>query len=219
MRFLRAIGELGVTVGLVLLLFYAYLLWGTDSYTEGQQRALQRQLDQVFDREIGHGSGDGPAHGKTGNHPLGKVKLGGALALLRIPRLGADYKYAIVEGVGPEELRKGPGHFPGTALPGQIGNFVISGHRTTYAAPFNKIDELRRGDEIVVDAAEARYTYRVDRKEVVEPTDLTVIDPVPGHPSRRPSKAMITMTTCHPEYSARQRLIVYGVLAKREERA
>lgn len=218
MRTLRAIGELGVAVGLVLLLFYAYLLWGTDSYTEGQQRALQRQLDQVFGQELGHGSGDGSAHGKTGKQPIGKIRLGHALALLRIPRLGADYKYAIVEGVGPEELRKGPGHYPGTALPGQIGNFVISGHRTTYAAPFKKIDELRRGDEIVVDAAEARYTYRVDRKEIVDPTDLAVIDPVPRHPSRRPSKAVITMTTCHPEYSARQRLIVYGVLAKREER-
>ncbi|WP_433500611.1 class E sortase [Sphaerimonospora sp. CA-214678] len=219
MRTLRAIGELGVAVGLVLLLFYAYLLWGTDSYTEGQQRALQRQLAQVFGQEPGGGSGDGSAHGKTGNQPIKKIKLGRALALLRIPRLGADYKYAVVEGVGPEELRKGPGHYPGTALPGQIGNFVISGHRTTYAAPFKKIDELRRGDEIVVDAADARYTYRVDHKEIVEPTDLAVVDPVPGHPSRRPSKAMITMTTCHPEYSARQRLIVYGVLAKREERA
>ncbi|MFC0863449.1 class E sortase [Sphaerimonospora cavernae] len=210
MRTLRAIGELGISVGLVLLLFYAYLLWGTDSYTEGQQHTLQRQLDHMFSRET---------TGKRGGHALGRIRLGHALALLRIPRLGSDYKYAIVEGVGADELRKGPGHYPGTAMPGQIGNFVISGHRTTYAAPFNRVDELRRGDDIVVDAADARYTYRVDHKEIVDPTDLAVVDPVPGHPALRPSKAMITMTTCHPKYSAQRRLIVYGVLATREERS
>ncbi|GIH71418.1 class E sortase [Sphaerimonospora thailandensis] len=210
MRALRAIGELGISMGLVLLLFYAYLLWGTDSYTEGQQHTLQRQLDHMFSHET---------TGKKSGHALGRIRLGHALALLRIPRLGADYKYAVVEGVGADELRKGPGHYPGTAMPGQIGNFVISGHRTTYAAPFNRIDELRRGDDIVVDVADARYTYRVDHKEIVDPTDLAVVDPVPGHPALRPSKAMITMTTCHPKYSAQQRLIVYGVLATREERS
>lgn len=213
MRVLRVIGELGIPVGLVLLLFYAYLLWGTDSYTEEQQRVLQRQLSQRFDHEP-----TGKLSQKKSSDAPGKIKLGHALALLRIPRLGADYQYAIVEGVGPEELRMGPGHFPETALPGQVGNFVISGHRTTYAAPFNRIDELRRGDDIVVEAAEARYTYRVVRKTIVAPTDLSVIEPVPGRPARRPTKAMITMTTCHPKYSAQQRLVVYGVLAQREER-
>jgi sortase A len=138
--------------------------------------------------------------------------------LLRIPRLGADYKYAIVEGTDPEELRAGPGHYPDTAMPGQIGNFVISGHRTTYSAPFNRIDELRHGDDIVVDARDARYIYRVIRQEVVDPTQTDVADPVPEHPAQRPRQALITLTTCHPEYSARQRLVVYGVLASREER-
>lgn len=213
MRALRVIGELGIPVGLVLLLLYAYLLWGTDSYTEERQRALQRQLSQRFDHEP-----NGKLSREKRSDAPGKIKLGDALALLRIPRLGADYQYAIVEGVGPEELRTGPGHLPESAMPGQIGNFVVSGHRTTYAAPFNRIDELRRGDDIVVEAAEARYTYRVVRKTTVDPTDLSVIEPVPEQPKRRPTQAMITMTTCHPKYSARQRLIVYGVLAKREER-
>jgi sortase A len=123
-----------------------------------------------------------------------------------------------VEGVDAAKLRQGPGHYPGTAMPGEIGNFVLSGHRTTYSAPFNRIDELRRGDDIVVDARDARYTYRVTRAEVVEPTRMEVIAPVPEHPGERPARPMITLTTCHPEYSARQRLIVYGVLAQREER-
>ncbi|GAA4584355.1 hypothetical protein GCM10023194_24070 [Planotetraspora phitsanulokensis] len=202
---LRIVGELSFTFGLVLLMFCAYLLWGTGSYTTQRQRALQQQLEQEFGQE-------------KESRGLGRVHLGGALALLRIPRLGTDYKYAIVEGTDAEQLRSGPGHYPGTAMPGQIGNFVISAHRTTYSAPFNRIDELRRGDDIVVDARDARYIYRVSQKEVVDPTRLDVVDPVPGHPAQRPSQALITMTTCNPEYSAQQRLIVHGVLVTREAR-
>ncbi|GAA0374458.1 class E sortase [Microbispora corallina] len=201
---LRAIGEIGVAAGLVVLLFYAYLLWGTGSYTERTQRVLQRGLT----RELGWRHTDGP----------GRIRLGHALALLRIPRLGASYRYAIVEGVGSAELRKGPGHYPGTALPGQIGNFVISGHRTTYGAPFNRIDELRRGDAIVVEASDARYTYQVVRTEIVRPDDLDVTDPVPGRPAQRPTLALMTMTTCHPKFSAGQRLVVQSELVRREER-
>lgn len=201
----RVIAELCLPVGLILLLFYAYLLWGTGAETEREQQVLQHRLGEVFDRHDRHAS-------------PGEVRLGDALAMLRIPRLGPGYRFAVVEGVGPAELRKGPGHYPGTALPGQPGNFVLSGHRTTYAAPFNRIDELHRGDEIVVDARDARYTYEVTRKEVVDPGDIGVIDPVPGHPGRRPSTALMTMTTCHPEFSAAQRLVVQGVLVRREER-
>ncbi|GIH57786.1 class E sortase [Microbispora rosea subsp. aerata] len=192
-------------VGLVLLLFYAYLLWGTGAETEREQRVLQRRLGEVFRRDGGRAA-------------PGAVKTGEALALLRIPRFGAGYRFAVVEGVGPEELRKGPGHYPGTALPGRLGNFVLSGHRTTYAAPFNRLDELRRGDDIVVDARDARYVYEVTRTQVVDPDDLGVVEPVPGHPGRRPTAALMTMTTCHPEFSATHRLVVHGVLVRREER-
>ncbi|GAA4559941.1 hypothetical protein GCM10023193_18730 [Planotetraspora kaengkrachanensis] len=138
--------------------------------------------------------------------------------LLRIPRLGPDYKYAIVEGADSEELRKGPGHYPGTAMPGQIGNFAISGHRTTYSAPFTRINELRHGDDIVVDATDARYTYQVIRQEIIGPTRTDVVNPVPEHPAQRPSQALITMTTCDPKYSAQERPVVYGVPARRAGR-
>ncbi|WP_240197331.1 class E sortase [Nonomuraea lactucae] len=205
---LRTVGELSITAGLILMLFCAYLLWGTGAYTDRQQPLLQQELA----REMG--GGEQPAQAR----PLRRINLGKAVALLRIPRLGGDYKYAVIEGVTPEHLMKGPGHYPGTALPGQIGNFVVSGHRTTYGAPFNEIDKLHRGDEIVVDAREARYTYRVTRQHVVQPTELDVVAPVPGKPGRRPAKAVITLTTCHPEYSAAQRLIVHGVLDRTEPR-
>ncbi|MEU9888735.1 class E sortase [Sphaerisporangium sp. NPDC051011] len=202
---LRTCGELSVTGGLVMLLFCAYLLWGTSSYTEWYQGILKRQL-------LDHSRA-----ARTGGK-LAKIDLGDAVALIRIPRLGRDYEYAVLEGVTSEDLRRGPGHYPGTAPPGEVGNFVLSGHRTTYAAPFNRIGELRRGDAIIVEAPEARYTYKVSGKQVVDPADVEVIAPVPGHPGRTPSKAVITLTTCHPEYSARQRLIVFGVLSGRQDR-
>jgi sortase A len=198
---LRALGELSITAGLVLLLFCAYLLWGTGSYTMEQQVLLQRQLFEKKEPRL-----------------LGKIQLGRAVAMLKIPRLGDDYRYAVVEGTDRDRLRMGPGHYPGTAMPGEIGNFVLSGHRTTYAAPFNRIGELRRGDDIVVEAREARYTYRVTRTRIVEPTEVDVMDPVPGQPGREPTKALITLSTCHPEYSAAQRLIVFGKLDRREDR-
>ncbi|MFC4111660.1 class E sortase [Nonomuraea zeae] len=197
---LRAVGETSITAGLILMLFCAYLLWGTGAYTQSQQLLLQRQL----------------AAKKDGR--LAKIELGQAVALLRIPRLGRDYRYAVVEGVDPEHLKKGPGHYPDSAMPGQIGNFVLSGHRTTYAAPFNEIDELERDDEIIVEAREARYTYRVTSQDIVRPDEIDVLAPVPGKPDIRPIRAFITLSTCHPEYSAAERLIVYGVLKDTEPR-
>jgi sortase A len=195
---LRAVGELSVTAGLILMLFCAYLLWGTGAYMASRQLLLQREL----------------ANAQAGRPA--KIELGGAVALLRVPRLGL--RYAVVEGVDAERLRRGPGHYPGSAMPGQIGNFVVSGHRTTYGAPFNRLDELERDDEIVVEAREARYTYRVTSQDIVQPDEVEVIAPVPGKPDIRPIRAYLTLTTCHPEYSAAQRLIVHGVLKKTEPR-
>ncbi|MEO3810421.1 class E sortase [Sphaerisporangium sp. B11E5] len=202
---LRTFGELSVTCGVVMLLFCAYLLWGTGSYTEHHQELLKRRLAES-------------ARQAKVAKKLGKLDLGDAVGLIRIPRLGHDYEFAVLEGVDPADLRKGPGHYPGTAMPGEVGNFVVSGHRTTYAAPFNRLDELRRGDEIVVDAPAGRYTYRVSSTKVVDPANIGVTAPVPGRPGKRPAKAMITLTTCHPEYSDRQRLIVFGVLSGTRDR-
>ncbi|MDH2425676.1 class E sortase [Sphaerisporangium sp. TRM90804] len=195
---LRTCGELFITAGLVMLLFCGYLLWGTGSYTEHHQRLLKRRLADTT--------------------KLARLELGGAIGLMRIPRLGRDYEYAVLEGVTPDDLRKGPGHYPGTAMPGRVGNFVVSGHRTTYAAPFKRLGELRLGDAIILDARDARYTYRVSETRIVDPSAIEVIAPVPGRPGRRPTEAMITLTTCHPEYSDRQRMVVFGELSTRRAR-
>jgi sortase A len=202
---LRAVGETSITAGLILMLFCAYLLWGTGAYTQSQQLLLQRELAA---KRAGRAAAEGGRQDR--------IDPGQAVALLRIPKLGRDYQYAVVEGVDAEHLRKGPGHYPDSAMPGQIGNFVLSGHRTTYAAPFNEIDELERDDEIVVETREARYIYRVTSQDIVEPDEVDVLAPVPGKPDIRPIRAFITLSTCHPEYSAAERLIVYGVLKETE---
>jgi sortase A len=195
---IRSIGELCITAGIVVLFFVAYELWGTGTYTQAQQRKLGDELNRTW------------ASAGPGKVTTERVRLGHGLALIRIPRLGKNFHYVIIEGVSVADLRKGPGHYPGTAMPGRIGNFVVSGHRTTYLAPFNRLGELRAGDKILIDTRARQYVYQVTRKEVVKPSDVSVAAPVPEHPKADPTQRLITLTTCNPKYSAAQRLIVFG---------
>lgn len=194
---IRGFGQLFITVGVVLLLFVAYELWFTGVYTEAQQHKLLHALQ-----------GDWSTPGWN----FQDVALGQGVAVIRIPRLGQGYAKVVVEGVGTADLKKGPGHYPGTAMPGQIGNFVVSGHRTTYGAPFNRLDEVKPGDHIIVETKDTWFIYQEIREQVVAPDDISVIAPVPEHPGEKPSQAMLTFTTCNPKYSARQRLILFGDL-------
>jgi sortase A len=127
---------------------------------------------------------------------------GDVLGLITIPKIGANF--AIVEGTSRADLRKGPGHYPGTPLPGQLGNSAIAGHRTTYLAPFNRIDELKPGDAIVIQTKAGTFHYSMTQQLIVAPTDVSVLKPTPN--------ATITLTTCNPKYSARQRLVVKAAL-------
>jgi sortase A len=114
----------------------------------------------------------------------------------------------MVEGTDLKNLRKGPGHYPNTPLPGQRGTTAIAGHRTTYGAPFRHIDDLRRGDPIRLEMPYGTYVYRVERSRIVPPTELSVI--------RRVSYDRLVLTACHPLHSAAKRIVVYGKLARRE---
>lgn len=216
MRAVRVAGELLITFGLVVLLFCAYELWGTGLYTQRQQDQLTDSLRRKWD---GPPASAQPAESMRARPPYryGQVPKGESFAVIRIPELGADYRFAVLQGTGPRQLKKGPGHFlgaDGTAMPGQLGNFVVSGHRTTYGAPFRQIDELEPGDPIVIETATTLFTYQVYGKKVVAPTAIDVTASVPFHPGRKPHKRRITLTTCHPMYTARQRLVVFGELAR-----
>lgn len=207
MRFaavLRTTGEVLITLGVVVLLFVAYELWVTDLRNAGTQRRLHQQLTHTW---------QAPAAPRTGQPvTIPAVSLGQGLGVLHIPRFGRGYDPVIVEGVSTADLQEGPGHYPGTALPGQVGNFVVSGHRTTYGHPFNRLDELRPGDAVVVETRDAWFTYTVTSLEVVDPTDVAVILPVPDRPGQRPTERLLTFTTCNPKYSAAQRLVLHGRL-------
>jgi sortase A len=127
---------------------------------------------------------------------------GDPVARLEIPRIGVDE--IVVSGVGVEDLKKGPGHYPGTPLPGQPGNAAIAGHRTTYGAPFFSIDELVPGDEIIATTYAGRFVYRVTGTVVVPPTEVGVIAGT--------SDARLALTSCHPLYSASSRIVVTAQL-------
>ena len=203
--FLRGFGQTLITFGVVILLFVAYELWFTGIETAREQRELSSAIEEQWER------GTGGSY-RTKQDLLKPIPIGSGIAVLRIPRFGRDWAKVVIEGVDLSDLRSGPGHYPGTQLPGQVGNFVVSGHRTTYGAPFNRVDELRPGDPIVVETKDTWYTYRVTTQEIVAPTAIEVTYPVPKQRDAEPKVPMITLTSCHPKYSARTRIIVYGEL-------
>src|SRR4051794_12042565 len=130
---------------------------------------------------------------------------GDALGKLQIPSIGVS-EY-VVEGTDADNLRKGPGHYPDTPLPGQKGTSAIAGHRTTYGAPFRELNELERNDRIILEMPYGTFVYRVDKTQVVDDSALWVTRPV-GHPQ-------LVLTACHPLYSAAQRIVAFARLTER----
>lgn len=176
-------------MGISILLFLVYQLFGTNLVTE-------RRQDNLKEAFAAQPSTPPPTAEEA------PADLGSAVARIQIPKVELDW--LVVEGVTLDALQDGPGHYPGTALPGQLGNVVISGHRTTFGAPFYRLDEVQVGDPITVTAPYGRFVYRVTETKIVEPTDLTVVV--------ESDDARLTLTTCHPRFSARQRLIVVAAL-------
>jgi sortase A len=193
-------------------------LWFTGLYTQRAQSDFKKQLQMQWALPLPSttslpGETTQPGATSVPEPVFADTPVpGDAIGIIRIPRLGTNYAYAIVQGVSTDDLKKGPGHYPGTAMPGELGNFVVSGHRTTYLAPFNGLGELAKGDAIVIETRDTWYTYRVTGTETVLPTAMDVISPVPHHPGAKPTSRLITLTTCTPKYSASHRLIVYGQL-------
>lgn len=135
----------------------------------------------------------------------GKPLEGDAIGEILLPSL--DRSYFITEGTDAESLRKGPGHYPDTPLPGERGTVAIAGHRTTYGAPFRSIDELRRGDGITISMPGGRYVYRVERQRIVDPTALWV--------TKRVTYDRLVLSACHPLHSAAQRIVVFARFIRR----
>jgi sortase A len=130
---------------------------------------------------------------------------GDALVKIRIPRIGVSR--FIVEGTDLADLRRGPGHYRRTRLPGQHGTVAVAGHRTTYGAPFRHIDKLRRGDTVILDMTYGRFLYRVQGSRIVPPTALWV--------TKRKSYDRLVLTACHPLFSAAKRIVVFARFVRR----
>ena len=138
----------------------------------------------------------------------GRAHTGHAIGRISLPKIGAHY--VVVQGTDLDSLRKGPGHYPATNFPGQGGTVAIAGHRTTYGAPFNQIDRLKKGDQIVLEMPYGRFVYAVDHTKIVVPTDLGVVKRVPG-------PGQLVLSACHPLYSASHRIIVFARLKTEQQ--
>jgi sortase A len=209
---LHGLGELLITLGVVVLLFVAWQLWWTDVAAGRTQTETVHQVERRW-------AASQPTNGSAAGTSVRGVPAGQPVALLRIPRFGRDYVRPVLQGVDLDVLDDGVGHYPESAGPGQVGNFALAGHRVTYAKPFNRIAELRPGDQIVVQTRDTSYVYTVRRSTIVTPEQVDVVAPVPQHAGERPTRRLLTMTACHPKYSARQRYVVFAELEQSQPRA
>jgi sortase A len=207
---LRSVGHMLIALGAVVLLYLLYSLLVTGLTT----RQAQASLRQAWELHLTDGLFP-DADGEFGDERPEPVQPGEAVAVLQFARPGSlerpvqNGPLYVVEGVSVEDLKKGPGRYPDTAMPGERGNFAVAGHRTTYGNPFFHLDDLRPHDEIyVTDRQGTQWVYSVVRQEIVSPHAERVLKPDPlgtGRPT-------LTLTTCHPRFSNAQRLVVFAQL-------
>jgi sortase A len=203
-KFLRGTGWSLIGLGCLVLYFLVYQLVGTNASADNEQNALRKELEQSWSAQAGVPATNRPSTTRSGK----AIPVGKGIALIQIPKIKVEK--VVVQGVGREDLKKGPGHVPSTVMPGQVGAFAVSGHRTTYGAPFFRLNELVKGDIITVISRTEIFTYSVTGTRIVRPTDTSVLNNVRGRDGK--VKATIVLTTCHPRFSARQRFIVFGDL-------
>jgi sortase A len=202
------VGELAITAGVVLLLFVVWQLGYVAVTTNRAQAATVESLERQF-------GGQTPTPiGPTAAPTSAPAPSGNAYAILRIPRLGAGWAKPVYQGVGADVLAEGIGHYPETQSPGAVGNAGFAGHRAGHGNPLIDIDTLRPGDAIVVETADAYVVYRTVRSEIVPPTDVRVLAPVPEQPGATPTEAWLTLTSCEPKYGSSNRYIVFARLER-----
>ena len=195
------VGEVLLTLGLVVLLFVAFEIYGSAYLASKHQSALRDSLTPTLHTPhapviISHTPVTAPPSSTP--PPSG----GTPLAILTIPDLGLNT--VVVQGTGTLPLERGPGHYSLTPMPGQAGNVAIAGHRTTWGRPFYNLDLLHIGSKITLTSPQGSFTYAVRRLLVVDPHAVSVLDPT--------ARPMLTLTTCNPRFSASTRLVARAVL-------
>lgn len=200
----RVVAELLLTAGALLAALAFYLL----VWTNVQTAAAQQDLLQDFRSQQQQADQPGTAV---------RPETGDGLNVLHAPRLGDDWSWVVVEGVDLKTLNKAPGHFPGTALPGEVGNYAVAGHRATHGEPFANLDRLIAGDKVYVESADGWFTYQVTWSRIIAPTHTEILAPVPGKPGQAATAKTLTLVTCHPRWGSAERLVVGAQLI--EERS
>lgn len=260
----RGVGQLLLTLGVIVLLFVVYEVWVTNLFGAQQQAAATAELDQlwaeqnlVVDADPNVIVGDDMTAVVEAPAPIlepdqrertYETSDGVGFAKMYIPTFGSDFMFTIVEGTRQVDLYAGPGHYRNSQYPGQVGNFAMAGHRVNKGAPFDDVDLLESCDAIVIETADFWYIYRVlpmadevdnwdalgksncdgvapltDQyagiygQEITHPTDAPQIQPIPhvaGSTADEAGLALMTMTTCHPKFSDRQRMIIHSILVE-----
>jgi sortase A len=200
----RMLGDLLLTAGVVILLFFGYQLFYSNLDAGRAQARVTAELQKRWAAP--------PVPGE-------RVSPGDGFARIHLPRLGTGWARPIVEGVGPTHLATGVGHYPTTAWPGRLGNFALAGHRATHGEPFRDLDRLRKGDAVVIETRNTWYVYEVDAREIVSPSQIDVLAPVPRRPGAKPTERLITLSTCNPRWASYERLIIYGHLTDTQPRS
>ncbi len=221
------IGKTLITLGLLMFAFVGYQLWGTGIQTARAQNSLESQFREKMQSTTTVATTTTTTTtvattdstllppestiATTSTVPVAPdtpmIPDGDAVARLRIPKIDLDW--IVVEGVGINDLKKGPGHFRETPMPGQLGNAAIAGHRTTHGAPFGDLDQLQPGDLITVEMANGAglFTYSLTGTIIVSPSEYAAVIPTVD-----PTVATLTLATCHPKYTSEKRMIVQAVL-------
>lgn len=203
-------GEILITLGIIFGLFVVWQLWWTDV----EAARVQNQILQTFDADLAPAPEneakqvreDPPAP------PADQLKDADTIAVLHIPRFGKDWRAAVLEGVAQYGvLDTGSlGHYPQSQQPGEVGNFAMAGHRQSHGRPLWDVDKLKINDAIVVETRDAYITYRVTESFITDPSDIKVVAPSPGHPGETPTERYLTLTTCHPLYTTKERWIIHA---------
>ncbi|MDA7814611.1 class E sortase [Pontimonas sp.] len=220
--FLGVTGEVSLTLGVVLGLFWVWHLVVNDWIQGAQQSSYAQSVAEQWEEPVVEPSDDEDLEEKsvpvaTSLEPPvnGDVSRGESFALLYVPRFGSNYVRAIAEGVDLPTVLNDPqlgiGRYPESSDLGELGNFAIAGHRTTFGAPFAKIDELRVGDRFYVEVDQGWHSYEFRNLEYVLPTAMDVLNEFPRIQGDDPSTRIITLTSCHPRFSDAERIIAYGV--------
>lgn len=216
------IGEILITAGVIVLLYVVWQMWLGDVIYGAERNAQGTELSQRWQEQS---TAEAPAAAPA---PVPSATTGAetaappvipepadaeTFAVMHIPRFGSDYAVPMAGGVSRARTLDtiGIGHYPGTSMPGQPGNFALAAHRTTWGKPFNRIAELHVGDAIVVETPDGWYTYRFRTLDYVKPYEVDVLLPVPQAMDVPAGTAYITLTSCSPMYAMTERIVAYGV--------